>query len=350
MKKALFIASLPYKKMSFDGERNKSRDVLNAIKKMDDVKKIDIINYSKNKYIQTIKLLLKAIFHKYDFIFVSKCIVGGSVAIHILNKFKKHQNKICFYLIGNGYEGFEDKKIYFNDITKCKSVIVESPVVAESMFKKGIDKHKMVIFPCIKPDYELNAVSKDYPLPGPLRIIFFSRINKLKGLDLLVDTIIDINEHSKQTKFILDISGGVSNEPEVVSFNKEIIDICNRYDYLNNLNFTLRINGLESYKKLQQYDLHAFPSRFVQECAPGAIFDMFIAGVPTLSSNFPSSRFLMNEENSFFFEMNNKDDFKRTLLYIYDNQYILNEKRRKSHENAKLYTEHAFIDILRTIL
>ena len=44
MKRVLFVASLPTKKMCFDGERNKSRDVLNAIKNMGEAK-IDIIDY-----------------------------------------------------------------------------------------------------------------------------------------------------------------------------------------------------------------------------------------------------------------------------------------------------------------
>ena len=120
--------------MSFDGERNKSRDVLNILKNMFCNSKIDIVNYSKNKYIQTIKLLFKLLFHKYDLIFVSKCIVGGSFAIYLINHFKKNRDKICFYLIGNGYEGFENKKIYFSDISKCKSIIVESPRYPATMF------------------------------------------------------------------------------------------------------------------------------------------------------------------------------------------------------------------------
>ena len=52
------------------------------------------------------------------------------------------------------------------------------------------------------------------------------------------------------------------------------------------------IEGIDSYYRLQQYDLHVFPSRFVFECAPGSIMDMFIAGVPSLSSTFKSAESL----------------------------------------------------------
>lgn len=348
MKRVLFVASLPTKKMCFDGERNKSRDVLNAIKKMGEAK-IDIIDYSKNKYLQTVKLIIKSFFKKYDSIFVSKCIVGGSLAIHLIHLFKKQRGKVFFYLIGNGYDGFEQKKIYFEDIAKCRHLIVESPIVADSMVKKGNDQKQISVFPCIKPNYDLDVLEKKYPVNGPLRIIYFSRINRHKGLDDLLDVVIRINEESKTTKFVLDVSGGVSNEPETIQFNKEVIETCSKYNYLNYIGLSLKIDGQGSYKRLQQYDLHVFPSKFVQECAPGAILDMFVAGIPTLSSTFPSYKFLLNVDNSFFFEQNNKEDLYNKLIYIYDNQKELEQRRFKSHDEYFKYTETTFVKLLNNI-
>lgn len=348
MKRVLFVASLPTKKMCFDGERNKSRDVLNAIKKMGEAK-IDIIDYSKNKYLQTVKLIIKSFFKKYDFIFVSKCIVGGSLAIHIIHLFKKQRGKVFFYLIGNGYDGFEQKKIYFEDIAKCRHLIVESPIVADSMVKKGNNQKQIAIFPCIKPNYDLDVLEKKYPINGPLRLIYFSRINRHKGLDDLLDVVIRINEESKTTKFVLDVSGGVSDEPETIQFNKEVIETCSKYNYLNYIGLSLKIDGQDSYKRLQQYDLHVFPSKFVQECAPGAILDMFVAGIPTLSSTFPSYKFLLNADNSFFFEQNNKEDLYNKLIYIYDNQKELEQRRFKSHDEYFKYTETTFVKLLNDI-
>lgn len=334
--------------MCFDGERNKSRDVLNAIKKFGN-NKIDVVDYSKNKYFQTISLIFKSFFKKYDYIFVSKCIVGGSLAIHLIHFFKKHRGKVFFYLIGNGYDGFEEKKIYFGDIAKCHRLIVESPIVLESMANKGVNKNNIVVFPCIKPNYELDVLKKEYFGIAPLRIIYFSRINRHKGLDDLIDSVIRINEESGSVKFILDVSGGVSNEPETIQFNKEVIAVCNKYDYLNYLGLSLRIDGLDSYRRLQQYDLHVFPSKFIQECAPGAILDMFVAGIPTLSSTFPSYKFLLSDENSFFFEQNNKDDLYEKLKYIFDNPKELEKRRIKSHNEYFKYTETAFIKMLKDI-
>lgn len=342
-KKLLFVASLPTKKMNFDGERNKSRDVLNAIKKTGRFK-IDIVNLSKNKCMQIFKMLFLYLFKKYDSVFVSKCIVGGSFAIHLLNKIKYNDNTI-FYIIGNGYYGFDDKNIYFDDINKCKRLIVESDIVKKSMIQKGAKADNIDIFPCLKPKYDLEYVEHEYTKNQTLKLIYFSRINPDKGLGDLIETIIKINSRFEKPIFILDISGGVSNEPGIKEFNEYVVGECNKYNYLNYIGMTLRITGIESYKTLQKYDLHVFPSHFKQECAPGAILDMFVAGVPTLSSKFPSYITLLNEENSYLFEQCNNADLEKKLLYIYENGYKeLNKKRALSFAERLKYTDEEFIN------
>lgn len=347
-KKVLFIAPLPNKKFNFDGERNKSRDVLLSLKKTNKYK-INIINLSNNKFFAVIRMLFLYLFKKYDYVFISKCIVGGSLALHLINKIRINPN-VYFYIIGNGYYGLDEKKIYFSDIQKCKHLIVESQEVKESMVKKGCKSEKMSIFPCLKPTYDIDVLHLDYKTKRPLRLLYFSRINPEKGLGDLIDTIIKINSEHKSPIFYLDISGGVSNEPGIAEFNKEVISKCDSYDFLNYLGMSLRIDGIDSYKQIQNYDLHVFPSHFKQECAPGSILDMFVAGIPTLSSKFPSYKTIINEENSILFEQNNIKDLYDKLMYCYDNaEKILNKKRDLSHEEYFKYTDDAFIKFLNSI-
>lgn len=348
MKKVLFIASLPTKKFNFDGERNKSRDILSALKNTNKFK-ISIINLSKNKYFQVFKMMFLHFFKRYDYIFISKCIVGGSFALHLLNKIRKNSN-VYFYIIGNGYLGFEEKTIYFDDIKQCKQIIVESDEVLKSIKEKGIDEKTLSIFPCLKPSYPIEVLEKEYKPNQPLKLLYFSRINPDKGLGDLIDVVIKINSAYRSPIFYLDISGGVSNEPGIKEFNEMVIEKCKKYDFLNYLGMTLRIDGINSYLRIQEYDLHVFPSRFIQECAPGAILDMFVAGIPTLSSKYPSYKTLLNEENSFLFKQNDLNDLEDKLLFIYNNGYkLLNEKRVLSHKEYLKYTDKAFISFLEAI-
>lgn len=341
----LFIAPLPTKRMNFDGERNKSRDVFKALIKSNKYK-IKLIDLSRNKFLQIIKMIFIALFRCYDAAFVCKCIVGGSLVLHILNKISKKKPKY-FYIVGNGFEGLESKKIYFDDINLCTSVIVESKKVKQSMISKGLEDKKIHIFPCLKPTYEIECVNRSYKAKQPLKLIYFSRINPDKGLGDLIDVVIEINRRFSSPILYLDISGGVSNEPGIKEFNEHVIEQCKTHDFLRYLGMNLKIEGLDSYKKLQAYDLHVFPSRFKQECAPGSILDMFIAGVPTLSSKFPSYKDLLSDDNSFFFEQGSKTDLENKLLYIFENsQKELNKRRFSSFEQRLKYTDDKFLELI----
>ena len=165
-----------------------------------------------------------------------------------------------------------------------------------------------------------------------------------------ITAVSNINEKCGKNMFELDIAGGSGFDEKEQMFLREVKQIANQKSFVNYLGLDLRIEGEESYKRLQSYDLHVFPSRFYQECAPGSIIDMFIAGVPTLSSDFPSAKYLMNKDNSFFFKMNNIADLERQLLFIYNNQTALNKMRIESHNNAELYSETHFIHELEMIL
>lgn len=351
MKDFLFVASLPTKKFYFDGERNKSKDVLNSLKRKYG-NNCSIVDLSKNQYLQVLKLIFLVIFKKYKFIFVSKCLVGGSKAIRFINKFANKWNRknVVFYIIGNGSNGFDDKTIYYEDVKKAKHLIVESPLVEKEMIERGLkDKGSISIFPCIKPNYDLKPTKVTYP-KDTLKLIYFSRVTELKGLMDAIKVVISLNESNKKTLFELDIAGGSGAEKKEQEFLKQIVDISSKKDYINYLGLNLRIEGKNSYERLQTYDLHIFPSKFYQECAPGSIIDMFIAGVPTLSSTFPSSVYLMNKNDSYFFEMNNEKDLENKLMDIYKNQEALNEKRVKTNKNAQLFTEDKFIECVDTIV
>ena len=350
-KEFMFIASLPTKTHYFDGERNKSKDVLNALRK-EYGDKFSTINLSKNQYLQVLKMIILSFFIKYRFVFVSKCLVGGSRAIKLLLKFSKKINKerIIFYVIGNGSNGFEDKTIYFDCLKKTACIIVESPdVKKEFVDKKIMAGDKMVIVPCVKPVYSLKPIEKEYPIET-LNVIFFSRVVESKGLMDAILAITELNESSNKILFNLDIAGGIGATKEEQEFLDKVKKISNDKEYINYLGLSLRIDGEESYRRLQHYDLHIFPSKFFQECAPGSIIDMFIAGVPTLSSNFSSAHYLMSEKDSYFFKMCDIKDLKEKLLFIYNNQMTLNSKRIAANKNYPMYTTTSFINKLNEVL
>lgn len=347
MKKVLFIASLPNKKKMYDGERNKSKEVLWCLKQLNC--KIDVIDLTKIQILQILKLYFLLKIKRYDVLFVSKCIVGGSLALKLFNKWQPKNKKTnkWFYIIGNGDIGFEDKKIYYDEINKCDYLIVESPIVEQTL-KQKVESPKYLLFPCVKKIYDLSQREKIYTNDTVLKAIYFSRIHEQKGVLDAINAVIAVNEKMKKTCFTLDIAGGVNRkETCTTETEKKVIEYCEKYPYINYLKLSLRATDKNSYERISEYDLHMFPSHFAQECAPGSVIDMFIAGVPTISSRFESSKYIMSEQNSFFFEMNNLEQLIEQLTFIYNNKRVLNQKRNKLFLEKNKYSRESFVDFLR---
>lgn len=345
--KILFIGSLPTKKVHFNGETNKTGDIYKILKRQSGIK-ITKINLTHHKLFNTAKMILCSILFKYDTVFVSKCVVGGSYAIHLLLKFanKFNKKKVSFYWIGNGTNGLENKKMYLDDLKHCKNIIFESEQIYDEFKYIGFDSYSII--PCIKPNYSTNYTEKDYAGITTLKCIYFSRICKPKGL---MDAIIAIEKANKalnKTAFTLDIAGAPTTA-DAEAFEKEMIEYINGKPEFTYYGKTFCVTGLETYIRLQQYDLHLFPSQFKQECVPGTVVDMFIAGIPTLSSSFPNVKNLLSDEDSYFFEQGNINDLVEKLIYVYNHKTELNKKRMKSFELRLKYNEDNFLETIKLL-
>ena len=347
-KKILFIGSLPTKKVHFNGETNKTGDIFKILKKANNYR-LTKVNLTRFKIFNVIRMIFCSILFKYDSVFVSKCVVGGSLAIHLILKFGRKSNKknIYYYWIGNGTAGFEGKKMYLTDLEKCRCVILESNQILEENPTLNLKSH--IIIPCIKPNYDISVQMKDYKKIDILKCIYFSRICEQKGLMDAIMAIELANSKLGFKAFALDIAGAPTTD-EAKIFEKSIIDyLKDKQSVFHYFGPSFHVTGLETYLRLQDYDLHLFPSRFLQECVPGSIVDMFIAGVPTVSSLFPNAKNVLSENDSFFFEQGSVAELAERLVSIYKDKEHLNSKRIASHKLYNLYNEDHFIDMIKQI-
>ena len=347
-KKMLFIGSLPTKKVHFNGETNKTGDIYKILKKSGRCR-ITKINLTHFKLFNTFKMIFCVMLRRYHSVFISKCVVGGSFAIHLILKFGLKQNRknIYFYWIGNGTLGLEHKKMFLNEIEKCRCVIFESDAVR--LDHQDLNIKSYLIIPCIKPKYDLKVLEKDYSSVSTLKCIYFSRICEQKGLMDAIKAVEKANKIIGLKAFSLDIAGAPTSD-EARAFELKMLDyIKDKNDTFTYFGRSFCVTGLETYKRLQDYDLHLFPSHFKQECVPGSVVDMFIAGVPTVSSSFKNVFNLLSENDSFIFEQGSIESFVQTLLSIYKEKNKLNSFRVKSNNLKSLYDEDAFINAVQSI-
>lgn len=346
-KKMLFIGSLPTKRVHFNGETNKTGDIYHFFKKTNKFK-ITKINLTHHKLINTLRMIVCSKCFKYDCIFISKCITGGSLAMHLILKFgrKKNKNNIYVYWIGNGTNGLDVNSEHLSDLKYAKNVIFESDQVYQDNKDLGIKNYS--ICPCIKPTYDIQCLEKIYLPHERIKCIYFSRICKEKGLMDAIVAVEKANERLGATAFSLDIAGSPTSDSARV-FEKEMLNYIKGKDEFTYFGKDFCVTGIETYLRLQKYDLHLFPSQFKQECVPGTIVDMFIAGVPTLSSSFPNVRNLLSDNDSFIFEQGNTDDLVDKLVFIYNNNGELSNKRKPTFDLQNRYNEVNFNKLMHCI-
>lgn len=338
MKKLLFIASLVTKKEKYDGERIKSSLMFSSLKNNYDV---EVINLSNKKLFGTFRILITGLFKKkkYDKVVVSKDPHGANIIFKILRLARFPLDKIIYFEIGpflydrilNGSinkETFKDIKI----IVETQSMKTELESIGVGVFG---------VFPNFKMIYDVSFVEQSYP-KDVLNIVFFSRIDEMKGIYDLMECVSDINK--SKPIFHLDIYGKYSINFDERYFNS-LLQNNKEINYIGKIS----LDSSDGYIPLTKYDLHVFPTKY-SEGFPGTLIDFFIAGVPTLSSTFARSRDILTDEDSFFFEVGNKDDLKDKLMFIYNNQNLLAHKRIETYKKKNNYSIKKFEEYCRTII
>ena len=326
----LFIGSLNTKKHKYDGERIKTTLIYECLLKKH---KITVVNLSKHKYLQCIRILWHGLFSStFDKIIISKDPRGARIIHIILNFCKTDFSKIIYLEIGPLLEEvFKKHPKSINLFKKDKRIVVETNDLASDLEKYGLNN--CVIFQNFKKRYNNELVLKDYPVEV-LDCIFLSRMEFNKGIFDIIKSLNIINKN--RTLVHVDFYGEFCNQNEKKRFLSIIEgrnDCC--------FNGSIEIKDKTSYEKLSNYDLHIFPTRY-DEGIPGSIIDFLFAGVPTLSSSFKHCFDILDKDCSYVFEQNNIESMIKSLDYIYSNQLELNNKRKLSFIRGSQFTDEQF--------
>lgn len=338
----LFLASIATKRNHFNGEVNKSKDLLDAMKLYYKLKACNLTNQFTRLFSIT-RFLLLAKFWNPDFVFIGKSPFGAAVALKLLRTFKFPLNNVVVYSYGRGLEGYYQDKIHnIDDFSKVKCLIVENKAAAESFEKFGCTN--IATFPCVKKTYEL--LPKTFQgAKETLKAIFFARVTVDKGVLMAIEAVQSINKRAGFAKFSLTISGSCVDK----ALMEKILTICNADPNIKFIGTSLSITGYKSYVELSEFDLNVFPTMFFHECAPGSVVDMFIAGVPTASSDFQGYQYMLNDEFAYIFKQGSLESLICCLESIYRDQEKLFKKRSLCFEQANKYSYQSFLNFFKKI-
>lgn len=339
MKKVLMITCLNTSKEKFDGERIKCTLIYDSLRKFVD---LDVINLSVHKFINTLKIFFKALCQKkkYEYVVISKDAHGANIIQKLLKIGRYPSSKIVYFEIGPFlYDRILNGSIHKETFINDRLIVVETDSMKEELQSLGFKR--ISVFPNFKPIYRIPFNEQKYP-KEVLRLVYLSRIEEPKGIYDLINCLSALN--IEKTKFVLDVYGRPQNADE----EKKISSLSSNCDFVNFLGM-LEVGSEDSYKKLSQYDLHVFPTKY-REGFPGSIIDFFIAGVPTLSSSFARAHEILTEKDSIVYKQGDNDALQEKLIFIYNNQNKLNELRKSSFSRREQYSVESFEKYLKQLI
>lgn len=225
-------------------------------------------------------------------------------------------------------------------VSQCHYVVSLTDWYEKILLANGIDQSKIKVIEQGIPLDPTNYTSKRKIHEGPLKLIFLGRINKFKGLHILIDAIKDINPLSVQ----LSVFG--NSDDEIYENSLKIGTASN-----DNISWKGKLNQEDVVKTLKQYDALCLCSTF-SEMSPIVIQEAFAAGIPVLASNvYGNAEQIQHNYNGLLFDYNNVDDLKLQLLRCINEEDLL-ENLTKNIANPKSFRDvgSEYLDLYKSLL
>lgn len=228
-------------------------------------------------------------------------VIGGDLAFALSRLSLKKRSYLSFY----------------------RKIVVEAHYILKDVEKLGIDNcdvvHNFKKIPIIKntPNVENRC----------LRIVYFARIIKEKGVDVILDAM---NE-KPDLNIEMDFYGSLGNEYSEKYF-QDLND--ERISYKGFLN----VNTKEGYKKLSSYDIMVFPTYFAGEGFPGVLIDAFITGLPVIVTDFHANPEIIKDGyNGYVIPIKDSHALAKKIEQVYNNWELLSKLSINAKESAKNY-------------
>lgn len=251
------------------------------------------------------------------------------------------KRKLIYIVIGGWLPKFiENRRILRMCIRKFDYIMVETKTMKQELVLQKITN--VIILNNFKKLKILNIDEIKMKVSCPLRLLTFSRVTKLKGIE---DAIWVTNElNKKEVKVSLDIYGPVEE-----NYSKDFETLKEKFP--STVHYKGSVSPLESVSVLRNYDVLLFPTLYYTEGIPGTIIDAYSAGVPVIASRWKSfDDVVVDNVTGFGYSFGNREDLKEKLKEVVQNPDKLLEMKKKCINKAYEYTPEYVMKSLRAIL
>lgn len=341
MKKVCVVGHFGFGENMLNGQTIKTKTVTTELEKQlgaDQVMKID--THGGAKALPKITVQLISAFKNCKNIIIFPAHNGIKVFVPLCNAINRvFHRKLHYVVIGGWLPSFlKDREALRESVSRFTGVYVETTTMQNALKEIGITNTYL-----LKNFKDIDVLSESelkYQHEKPYKICTFSRVMKEKGIEDIVNAVIDINTSHNEEIYQLDIYGQVDSE---------------QGDWFEQLsrNFPSYVSykGLVQFDKsvevLKDYFMLVFPTKFYTEGIPGTIIDAYAAGLPVLSSKWESFSDVIDDGvTGIGYEFNDYSMLADKLLEIGITPEIVENKRVYCLIKANEYLPRNAISVL----
>lgn len=237
----------------------------------------------------------------------------------------KGKGKVHYSVIGGWLPQLLVKKTLLKKfLISFDTIFVETNVMKQELESQGfLNVKRLLNFKRLKP------VEEEKGNHTPIRLCFFSRIAKEKGIEDAISVVKKIN--SAGVKCVLDIYGPVISE-----YEKEFTLL--RCGFPETIKYCGKVAPEKSIEILRDYDIQLFPTKYPTEGIPGSIVDSYFAGVPVLAAKWNSFNDVVKEEiTGVGFQQGDIDEFYNKLEWLINHPLLIKDMKKNCIKEAKNY-------------
>ncbi|RYG61870.1 MAG: glycosyltransferase family 1 protein [Alphaproteobacteria bacterium] len=331
-RKFLVFGNFGYKKNQMDGQTIKTRTLAESLTRLDDstVATVDVGTHG----LMSLLVMIPKLFGVQHVMFlpgIKQLLVVAPILflLRALLGFKIH------YVVVGGWLPGLAKKTYVRQLVK-RFDSINCELESMQAILRGYNPRTYVL-ENYRNETDVEAVQLHMPEKGTLRLVYFSRVMREKG----IFEALDLAERADAAfgGMTLDIYGQVcfKLDEDRLEFEKRIADLAGRVRYLGGL----QPDAIRD--TLAAYDVLVFPTYYAGEGFPGCIIDAMRAGLCVMCTDWKYNAEIMGKRDCGYVV---KQPFVETALplvgELMSRPDLLQRKRQAALDGAADYGDAAF--------
>jgi glycosyltransferase involved in cell wall biosynthesis len=203
-------------------------------------------------------------------------------------------------------------------VSSCDRIVAITEWYQKVLQTNGIDPNKISFIPQALPLDNVSDSIVNKAVHSPLRLLFLGRINKFKGLHLILEALKAIDTS------LVSLSIYGNSDDEAYEQEQRI-----KTENQSNVFWGGKLEQKDVIPIMRKYDILCLCSTF-SEMSPLVIQEAFAARLPVIASNvYGNAEQIIHGENGLLFKFNDVEDLRRQIFKCINHPDLLDEMAKK---------------------